>query len=266
MNYAAALPAEFFDQQGLPKIYNLPLVQQQIGSMNILRKAQTPSPNDAILISEEGEEIQLIQQSNGPSVPGSVMSSAAGSVPPPDFPFIEFLFMEVVNQSQIDFSSISDALHPRETSISLSSSSYNPDFQGKSQESAASDEEMRETRDLTISVKPSQSTRDSSTISISNNSTLRKSISGTKNSNPTSFPVETDISFIADLQLSNNSSVMPTDAQALTVLQDLVSGDFQVKNTHSTFLKEREDDTTFSLIQEVQRKFQRLHSLHKYRN
>ena len=57
-------------------------------------------------------------------------------------------------------------------------------------------------------------------------------------------------------------------------LNVLVSGDFQVKNTHSTeFLEEREEDTTFSIIQEiqmhlqeVQTKLQRLHSLHKYRN
>ena len=43
---------------------------------------------------------------------------------------------------------------------------------------------------------------------------------------------------------------MPTDVQALTVLQDLVSGDIQAKNTHSTeFLEEREEDTTFSIKQ-----------------
>ena len=53
-----------------------------------------------------------------------------------------------------------------------------------------------------------------------------------------------------EIQLTNNRSVMPTDVQALTVLQDLVSGDFQAKNTHSTeFLEEREEDTTFSIKQ-----------------
>ena len=67
---------------------------------------------------------------------------------------------------------------------------------------------------------------------------------------------------------------MPTDVQALQVLQDLVSDDFQAKNTHSTQRK-GEDDTneTFHLIQkihnqlqQVQFDLQRLHSLHKYKN
>ena len=39
---------------------------------------------------------------------------------------------------------------------------------------------MRETRDLNISAKSPQSTRDSCTIPTSINSTLKKSISGTK--------------------------------------------------------------------------------------
>ena len=105
----------------------------------------------------------------------------------------------------------------------------------------ASDEEIREIRDLTISVKHTQSTRDSSTISISDNSTPKKSITGTKVGIPTALQVETDISFIdtegemhLEIQLSNNKSVMPTDVQALTVLKDLLSDDFQAKNTHST--------------------------------
>ena len=272
MNYAVTVPVDFFNEKGLPKEYTPPQVYQELGSMNILRKIQ----NNAILISSEGEEIQPIQQSNAPSISDSV----PGSVPPPDFPFIEFPLTEVVNQSQIDFPSISDMLHLRETGISSNSSSYNPDFQGKSQQSAASHEEMRETRDLNISAKPPQSTRDSSTITISNNSTLRKSIPGTKDDNPTTFPVETDISFTTEgenpqnPQLSNNRSVMPTDVQALIVLQDLVSGDFQVKNTHSTQRKgEDEKNEAFQLIQEihsqlqqVQWDLQRLHLLHKYKN
>ena len=70
---------------------------------------------------------------------------------------------------------------------------------------------------------------------------------------------------------------MPTDAQALTVLQDLVSDDFQAKNTPST--QRNGEDTrstqrkgeveTFLLIQkihnqlqQVQWDLQRLHSLH----
>ena len=65
--------------------------------------------------------------------------------------------MEVVNQSQIEFPSISDTLHPRETGNSLS-----------------------KTRDLNVSAKPPQSTRDSCTIATSSNSTFRKSSPGTK--------------------------------------------------------------------------------------
>ena len=71
---------------------------------------------------------------------------------------------------------------------------------------------------------------------------------------------------------------MPTDIQALTVLQSLVSDDFQAKNTHSTQRKgEDTPDTrtneTFQLIQkihnqlqQVQWDLQRLHLLHKYKN
>ena len=51
--------------------------------------------------------------------------------------------------------------------------------------------------------------------------------------------METDISFNTEgemnpeTQLSNNRSIMPTDVQALTVLQEMLSDDFQGKNTHS---------------------------------
>ena len=161
----------------------------------------------------------------------------------------------------------------------MSSSSYNTDFQRKSQESAASLEGVRDFRDLTISAKHTQSTRDSSTISISDNSTPRKSISGTKDGIPTALEVETDISFEREgemnpeTQLGNNRSVMPTDVQALTVLQDLLSDDFQAKNTHSTQGKgEDGKDEAFQLIQkihiqlqQVKWDLQRLHSLHKYK-
>ena len=74
--------------------------------------------------------------------------------------------------------------------------------------------------------------------------------------------------------LSNNSYVMPTDVQALTVLQDLLSDDFQAKNTHSIQRKgEDEKDEAFQLIQKIHNQLQqvqwhlkRLHSLHKYKN
>ena len=102
---------------------------------------------------------------------------------------------------------------------------------------------------------------------------------------PTTFPEETDDTAIhaeipEELQMhsSNYRSVIPTDTQALTALQNLISGGFE---THSTQRK-REDtrsiqrkgeDETFQLIQkihnqlqEVQWDLQRLHSLHKYKN
>ena len=77
-----------------------------------------------------------------------------------------------------------------------------------------------------------------------------------------------------ETQLSNSKSVMPTDVQALTVLQSLVSDDFEVKNTHSTQRKgEDEKGEAFQLIhkihnqlQQVQWDLQRLHLLHKYKN
>ena len=45
---------------------------------------------------------------------------------------------------------------------------------------------------------------------------------------------------------------MPTDVQALTILQDLLSDDFQVKNTHS-LQRKREDKRgeAFQLIQKI---------------
>ena len=111
---------------------------------NILR--QVPTPSNATYISENYVEIRH-------HISTSISDPVPEPVPSPDFPFLEFPLMEVVNQSQIDSFSISDMLHPIETGISSSSSSYNSDFQGKSQESAASHEEMRDFRDLTISVK-----------------------------------------------------------------------------------------------------------------
>ena len=144
----------------------------------------------------------------------------------------------------------------------------------------ASDEEMGEIRDLTISEKHIQSTRDSSTISISENSTTSNSTPGTYNG--ISFEKEEEIH---STELSNNRSVMPTDVQALAVLQDLLSDDFQAKNTHSLQRKgedtrstKRNEDTrstkrneAFQLIQKihnqlqtVQWDLQRLQSMQKY--
>ena len=100
------------------------------------------------------------------------------------------------------------------------------------------------------------------------------------------FPEETDVTAIhaetsKEMHSSNYRSVIPTDTQALTALQNLISDDFQAKNTHSTQRKgEETPDThselqneTFQLIQkihnqlqEVQWDLQRFHSLHKYKN
>ena len=137
----------------------------------------------------------------------------------------------------------------RECSNSSRKATKSTDLPLKSGSDNRSHEEMRENRDSTISEKHTQSSRDFSTISISDNSNPRKSISGIKTDSQTALPVETDISFISEApeivqnpQLSNDRSVMPTDIQALTILQDLVSDDFQAKNTHP--LQRKGDDGT----------------------
>ena len=64
---------------------------------------------------------------------------------------------------------------------------------------------------------------------------------------PTTFPVKTDVTEAPEeiqVQSSNNRSVMPTDVQALTILQGLVSDDFQVKNTRSTQRKGEDTRST----------------------
>ena len=278
MNYAAGIPieADFFDEKGLPKVYRPPPIQPQIGSMNILRSI---SKNDAILISENSEEILPVEQPkqsrNVPNTSTSVSDTMSDPVPPPEFPFTEFPSTEVVTQSQIDISSISDMLDPRETSNSSRKATRSTDSPLKSMQNRASDEEMGEIRDLTVSEKHLQSTRDSSTISISENSTTSNSTPGTYNG--ISFEKEEEIQRIhPETELSNNRSVMPTDVQALTVLQDLLSDDFQAKNTHSLQRKREDTHSTqrneaFQLIQKihnqlqlVQWDLQRLQSMHKY--
>ena len=271
MNIASTLPqteADFFDEKGLLKEYRPPVEQhqqqqyQQIGGMFALRKI--------------------------PIIPSSVSESVPDPAPSPDFPFQEFPLTEVVTQSQIDSSSISDTLDLRETSNSSRKATKSTDLPLKSGLNSSSTEEMRENRDSTVSVKHIQSSRDSSTISISDNSTTRKSISGIMADTPSTFPVDTDVTEASEVQSSNNRSVMPTDIQALTVLQSLVSDDFQAKNTPSTqrkgedthhthpdthFTQRKGEDETFQLIhkihnqlQQVQWDLQRLHSLHKYKN
>ena len=261
MNIASAFcqtEADFFDEKGLLKEYRPPVQQQQyqqIGGMFALRKI--------------------------PIIPSSIPESIPDPAPSPDFPFQEFPLTEVVSQSQVDSSSISDTLDPRETSNSSRKATKSIDLPLKSGLNSSSDEEMRENRDSTVSEKHIQSSRDSSTISISDNSNPRKSISGIMTDTPSTFSVNTDDTEAPEIQSSNNRSVMPTDIQALTVLQSLVSDDFQAKNTPSTqgkredthSIQRKGEDETFQLIQkihnqlqQVQWDLQRLHSLHKYKN
>ena len=286
MNFASTLPqteAEFFDEKGLLKEYN-PQQQQQYhhtGSMFILKKVQ--DPNNAILLSEDGVEIQH-----------SVSDPDPAPIPTPDFPFQEFPLTEVVNQSQTDISSISDTLDPSETSNSSRKATKSTDSSLKSGLNSSSHEEMRENRDLTVSDKHTQSSRDSNTISISDNSATRKSIPGITPrimtdtpSTPTTFPVETDVTATPEeiqMHSSNYRSVIPTDIQALTALQSLISDDSQAKKTHSIQRKGEETPDTHSIqrkgedetsqliqkihnqLQQVQWDLQRLHSLHKQKN
>ena len=176
----------------------------------------------------------------------------------------------------------------RECSNSSRKATKSTDLPLKSGLNSSTHEEMRENRDLTISAAPTQSSRDSNTISTPDNSTTRKSTpgitTGIMTDTPTTFPVETDVTAIhaeipEEVQLHSNNyrSVIPTDTQALTALQNLISDDFQAKNTHSTQRKGEETPDTqneaFQLIQkihnqlqEVQWDLQRLHSLHKYKN
>ena len=291
MNFASTLPqteAEFFDEKGLLKDYNPQVPQKHTGSMFILKKVQ--DPNNAILFSEDGVEIQH-------NTSTSVSDPDPAPILSPDFPFQEFPLTEVVNQSQKDSYSISDTLVSRECSSSTKKAPASTDFSLKSVQNCSSDEGMAFSRDPTVSTAPTQSSRDSNTISIPDNSATRKSnpgiITGITTgimtdtpSTPTTFPVETDVTAIPaeipeEIQAQSNRSVIPTDTQALTALQNLISDDFQAKNTHSTQRKGEEtpdthsntQDETFQLIQkiynqlqQVQWDLQRLHSLHKYKN
>ena len=285
MNVASTVPqADFFDEKGLLKEYN-PQQYQHTGSMYVLKKFQG-NPSDDILFSDNGVEIQHnISTSVSDPYPAPILS--------PDFQFQEFPLTEVVNQSQKDSYSISDTLFSRECSNSTKKAPPSTDFSLKSVQNCSSDEEMAFFRDLTVSTAPTQSSRDSNTISIPDNSDTRKSNPGITTgimtdtpSTPTTFPVETDVTAIhaetperLQMHSSNYRSVIPTDTQALTALQNLISDsdDFQAKNTHSTQRKGEETPDTrseiFQLIQkihnqlqEVQWDLQRLHSLHKYKN
>ena len=296
MNFASTAPqiqADFFDEKGVLKEYRPQVPQQQqqyqhTGSMYVLRKFQG-NPSDNILFSDNGVEVQHDTSVSDPD-PAPNLS--------PDFPFQEFPLTEVVNQSQIDYYSISDTSDPRECSNSSSKATKSTDLPLKSGLNSSTHEEMALFRDLTVSTAPTQSLRDSNTIFTPDNSATRESNPGITTgitpdapSTPTTFPVETDVTAIhADIpeelhmHSSNYRSVTPTDTQALTALQNLISDDFQAKKTHSTQRKGEEtpdtrsiqrkgEDETFQLIQkihnqlqQVQWDLQRLHSLHKYKN
>ena len=149
-----------------------------------------------------------------------------------------------------------------------------------------SHEELRENRDLASSEKHIQSSRDSNTIFTPDNSAIRESNPGIDTGITTGIMTDTPTTFQeTDIHHSNNyRSVTPTDTQALTALQNLISDDFQAKDTHSTqrkgektpdtrSIQRKGEDETFQLIQkihnqlqEVQWDLQRLHSLHKYKN
>ena len=123
MNIASAAPpleADFFDEKGLFKQYIPQNQQQHTGSMYVLRKFQG-NPNDDILFSDNGVEIQH-----------SVSGPDPTPIPTPGFPFQEFPHTEVVNQSQIDISSISDTSDPRETSNSSRKATKSTDLPLKS--------------------------------------------------------------------------------------------------------------------------------------
>ena len=284
MNIASTLPhtdADFFDEKGILKEYT-PQNRQHTGSMYVLKKFQG-NPSD-ILFSDNGVEIQHSVSDPDPA-PTPILT--------PDFPFQEFPLTEVVNQSQIDYYSISDTSNPRETSNSSSKankatkSTDLPLQSGlKSVLNSSTHEELRENRDLTVSDKHTQSSRDSNTISIPDNSATRESNPGIDTRITTGIMTDTSTTFQeTDIHHSNNyRSVTPTDTQALTALQNLISDDFQAKDTHSTqrkgektpdtrSIQRKGEDETFQLIQkihnqlqEVQWDLQRLHSLHKYKN
>ena len=270
MNIASAVPpleADFSDEKGLLKQY-IPQNQQQYqhtGSMYVLKKFQG-NPSDDILFSDNGAEIQH-------NISTSVSGPDPAPIPTPDFPFQEFPLTEVVNQSQIDYYSISDMPVPRECSNSSRKAT-------KSGLNSSTHEELREIKGSAISTAPTQSSRDSNTISISDNSTTRKwtpgiiprITTGIMTDTPTTFPVETDVTAIhAEIPDS-----IPTDTQALTALQNLISDDFE---THSTQRKGEETPDTHSTkrneaflliqkihnqLQTVQWDLQRLQSMHKY--
>ena len=266
MNIASAVSqADFFDEKGVLKEYTPQ--NQHTGSMYVLKKFQGKQ-NDDILFSDNGVEIQHSASDPAP-------------IPTADFPFQEFPLTEVVNQSQTDISSISDTSDQRENSNSSRKATKSTDLPLQSGLANRSHEEMTEYRDLTVSDRHTQSSRDSNTISIPDNSATRESNPGIIPRITTGIMTDTPETDVTAIHSNNHRSVIPTDIQALTVLQNLISDDFQAKNTPSTqgkredtrSIQRKGEDETFQLIQkihnqlqQVQWDLQRLHLLHKYKN
>ena len=146
MNIANAAPqiqVDFFDEKGVLKEYRPSVHQQQqqyqhTGSMFVLKKFQG-NPSDDILFSDNGVEIQH-------NTSTSVSDPDPAPIPSPDFPFQQFPLTEVVSQSQIDISSISDTSDPRETSNSSRKATKSTDLPLKSGLNSSPEEEIREQR------------------------------------------------------------------------------------------------------------------------
>ena len=177
-------------ERSLPKEYTPQ--NQPTGSMYVLKKFQGNPSND-ILFSDNGVEIQH-------DTPTSVSDPDPAPILSPDFPFLEFPLTEVVDQSQIDYYSISDTSEPRECSISSSKATKSTDLPLKSGLNSSTHEEMALFRDLTVSTAPTQSLRDSNTIFTPDNSATRESNPGITTgittdtpSTPTTFSEETDV-------------------------------------------------------------------------
>ena len=202
--------ADFFDEKGVLKEYTPQ--NQHTGSMYVLKKFQG-KPND-ILFSDNGVEIQ---HSVSDPDPAPILS--------PDFPFQEFPLTEVVRQSQIDISSISDTSDPRETSNSSSKATKSTVLPLQSGLANRSHEEMRENRDLTVSTAPTQSLRDSNTIFTPDNSATRESnpgiTTGIMTDTPTTFPEETDVTAIHTKFQKNSKCIRTTTGLSFILIHKL---------------------------------------------
>ena len=127
-------------------------------------------------------------------------------------------------------------------------------------QNTASDEEIREIRDLNVSAKPPQSTRDSCTIPTSINSTLKKSILGTKTDKADRSPAPP---FKEWHEISFNKKGKDVSVKQLKVLQDslpdpihFIEKGFQAKKDNSTQRKGK--DTAFQLIQKIHNQLQQI--------